>query len=186
MNRILCVAVMAILFSASFLLRRQSAAPDGFNFDAAELTDKKSWTQVNAEPYHISSELDGLCRIPTSQDYKNIGDRTGNPHMAPSIIVYVNNAGKEAMFAKQPQFPVGSIIVKKKLGTFHERYQPLLYTVMRKREAGYNAALGDWEFSVVGADGKELQASGRLENCQSCHVSKKDSDFVFRPYVKLE
>lgn len=186
MNRILCVAVMAILFSASFLLQRQSAAPDGFNFDAAELTDKRSWTQVNAEPYHISSELDGLCRIPTSQDYKTIGDRTGNPHMAPSIIVYVNNAGKDAMFAKQPQFPVGSIIVKKKLGTYHERYAPLLYTVMRKREAGYNAAVGDWEFSVVGADGKELQASGRLENCQSCHVGKKDSDFVFRPYVKLE
>jgi len=96
------------------------------------------------------------------------------------------NAGKQAMFAKQPQFPKGSIIVKKKLGTFQEQYQPVLYTVMRKRAAGYNPAVGDWEFLVVGGDGKELQASGRLERCQSCHVGKKDSDFVFRPYVTLE
>ena len=58
------------------------------------------------------------------------------------------------------------------------------YTVMRKREAGYNPAVGDWEF--LGGDGKQLQASGRLENCQACHVAKKDSDFVFRAHVKLE
>jgi hypothetical protein len=44
--------------------------------------------------------------------------------------------------------------------------------------------VGDWEF--LGGDGKQLQASGRLENCQACHVAKKDSDFVFRAHVKLE
>lgn len=113
-------------------------------------------------------------------------DQTGNPHLAPSIIVYVNNAGKQAMFAKQPQFPEGSVIVKQKLGAFYERNQPLLYTVMRKREAGYNPQVGDWEFLVFAGDGKTLQASGKLENCQACHVSKKDSDFIFRPYVKLD
>jgi len=186
MNRILCVTLVTMLLSASFLLRIPAAAADGFNFDAAELSDKKLWTQVNDQPYHISTELDGLCRIPMAQDYKLEAERSGNPHIAASINVYVNNAGKQAMFEKQPHFPEGSVIVKQKLAPFVERNQPVLYTMMRKREAGYNPAVGDWEFLVVSGDGKQLQASGKLESCQACHVGKKDSDFVFRPYAKLQ
>ena len=186
MKKIVCVALVTILLSAFFLLRIQNAAADGFNFDAAELSDKKMWTQVNSQPYHISTQLDSLCRMPTAQDYKYEAERSGDPHIAASIIVYVNNAGKQAMFAKQPHFPEGSVIVKQKLAPFFERNQPVLYTVMRKRETGYNPVVGNWEFLVVGADGKQLQASGRLPNCQVCHVGKKDSDFIFRPYVKLE
>jgi hypothetical protein len=79
----------------------------------------------------------------------------------------------------------GSVIVKEKIGTHFEGRKPLLYTLMKKREPGYNPAVGDWEFSVVSGNGTQLEAIGKLENCQSCHISKKDSDFVFRPYVKL-
>jgi len=186
MKRILCVTLGTLLLGASFLLRTENAATDAFTFDAATLNDKALWTQVNAQPYHIPTELDALCAAPTSEQYKSISDRSGNPHIVPSIIVYVNNAGKQAMFAKQPRFPEGSTIVKQKLGAFYERNKPLLYTVMRKREPGYNPAVGDWEFLVYAADGKQLQASGKLENCQVCHVNKKDSDFIFSPYVKLE
>lgn len=186
MNRLLCATILILLLGASSLLRTAPAVAEIFNFDAAQLSDKASWTQVNAEPYHISTELDSLCRAPMSEDYKMIADRSGNPHIVPSIIVYVNNAGKQAMFAKQPHFPEGSVIAKQKLGAFYERNKPLLYTVMRKRERGYNPTVGDWEFLVYAADGKQLQASGKLENCQVCHVGKKDSDFVFRPYVKLD
>jgi hypothetical protein len=175
-----------ILFAASFLLRTESAAPDSFNFDAAQLNDKTLWTQVNAKPYQISTQLDSLCRAPMAQDYKLERERTGDPHTSAAIIVYVNNLGKKEMFAQQPRFPKGSIIVKQKFGSFSERNQPLLYTVMRKRAAGYNPAVGDWEFLVVGPDGKEVQASGRLENCQTCHVRVKDYDFVFRPYIRPE
>ncbi len=79
----------------------------------------------------------------------------------------------------------GSVIVKEKIGTHFEGRKPLLYTLMKKREPGYNPTVGDWEFSVVSGNGTQLEAIGKLENCQSCHISKKDSDFVFRPYVKL-
>ena len=181
-----CLVIAIILSSASSLPEIESAAPDGFRFEATELDDKTLWTQVNAEPYHISSILDTLCRIPTADDYKGERERLGNPHISPAIIVYVNNLGKQAMFEKQPHFPEGSIIVKKKLGTYIKRDSPQLYTLMRKREAGYNPEVGDWEFSVVAGDGKQFQASGKLANCQSCHQGKKGSDFVFRPYVKFE
>jgi hypothetical protein len=89
------------------------------------------------------------------------------------------------MFASKVQrFPEGSVIVKEKIGNPVEGSKPLLYTIMRKREAGYNPTVGDWEFAVVGPNGTELQAIGKLDNCQGCHLGKRDSDHVFRPYLK--
>lgn len=91
------------------------------------------------------------------------------------------------MFAKEiKRFPEGSVIVKKKIGNQVEGSKPLLYTVMRKREHGYNPALGDWEFAVIGANGTDVQGRGKLDKCQSCHKVQSDSDFIFRPYLKSE
>ena len=160
-------------------------ANDDFRFDAATLKDKTSWTQVNAEPYRLSVAIDSLCGAPNAKAYEPF--RKANPHAASYITVYVNNVGREAMFTKEaPKFPEGSVIVKQKISTHFEGRKPLLYTIMRKRESGYNPKVGDWEFSVVGANGTELQATGKLENCQACHVQKSNSDFVFRPYLKSE
>ena len=157
------------------------SATDDFRFEATKLKDRTVWTQVNVEPYYISSALDALCRAPTSGDYES--ERKRNPHAATFITVYVNNIGREAMFSKESQrFPEGSVIVKEKIGS--EDRATLLYTLMRKREPGYNPVVGDWEFSVVAGNGTELEANGKLENCQACHIRKRDSDFIFRPYLK--
>lgn len=154
---------------------------DEFRFDAAQLTDKALWNRVNDEPYYLTSKLDLQCAAPTAADYAR--QRKDNPHASTFITVYVNNAGKEAMFKQQtPRFPEGSIIVKQKVD--RKDQNPLLYTIMRKREPGYNPQVGDWEFSVVGANGKEMLARGKIDNCQSCHVGEATSDFVFRDYVK--
>ena len=158
------------------------SAKDEFRFDAATLKDTTVWTQVNAKPYRLSVSVDALCRAPTAADYAPA--RAENPHAASYITVYVNKVGREAMFAKDvKQFPEGSVIVKQKIGNHTEGRKPLLYTIMRKREAGYNPTVGDWQFLVVGPNGTELQASGKLENCQGCHIRKTDSDHVFRPYL---
>jgi hypothetical protein len=179
----LFVMVAGIVLVGALAVRRIEGAKDEFRFDAATLKDRTSWIQVNAEPYHMAPAVAALCApvsaamIPPKKD----------PHAPAYITVYVNNVGREAMFAKQAQrFPEGSIIVKEKFGAPSGDRKPLLYTIMRKREIGYNPELGDWEFSVVGPNGKELQATGKLENCQGCHVGKSESDFVYRPYVKLQ
>lgn len=180
---LIVLAGMALIIGLP--VRRTAGANDEFRFDAATLKDRTSWIQVNTEPYHISSAVDLLCRAPTAADYEP--ERKSNPHAASYITVYVNKVGRDAMFAKDVQrFPQGSIIVKEKISTHHEGRKPLLYTLMKKREPGYNPKVGDWEFSVVGPDGKQLQAIGKLENCQTCHLRKSESDFVFRPYVKSE
>jgi hypothetical protein len=184
LNCLLIVVVATVLIGSLSGRQTQLAKTDKFRFDATELKNKNLWTQVNAEPYYISTAVDLLCRAPTPADYET--ERKKSPHASTYITVYVNNAGREAMFSNSPQhFPEGSVIVKEKIGNDSEGRKPLLYTIMKKREAGYNPAVGDWEFLVVSKDGNHLEAFGKLENCQSCHVMKRDSDFVFRPYLNL-
>lgn len=154
-----------------------------FTFDAAKLTDTAVWTKVNAEPYRLSVWVDTLCRMPMAEDYQTL--RKENPHAGSYITVYVNNTGRESMLAKEVQtFPQGSVIVKQKIGNQIEGGKTLLYTIMRKREPGFNPTVGDWEFAVVGANGKDVQGLGKLETCQTCHKQKKDSDYIFRTYFK--
>jgi hypothetical protein len=179
----LLIGLVATVLAIAFMGQQtQSAVRESFGFNAAKLKDKTLWTQVNEKPYYISSLADALCRAPTRQDYQF--ERKQNPHAATYITVYVNNAGRKAMFSKElRRFPEGSVIVKEKVGRYLEGSAPLLYTIMIKRERGYNPTVGDWEFSVATGDGNQIQASGKLENCQGCHIRKPDSDFVFRPYV---
>ena len=176
--RIGVFVVVAGIVLAALAVRRIEGAKGEFRFDAAKLKDRSTWIQVNADPYQMPAAVAALCAPGTLA--------RPDPHASAYITVYVNKLGREAMFAKQVQrFPEGSIIVKEKYSTPQDR-KPLLYTIMRKREAGYNPQVGDWEFSVVGPNGTQVQAVGKLENCQGCHVGKSESDFVFRPYVKSE
>jgi hypothetical protein len=165
---------------------KEDVTGNDFRFDAATLKDTALWTKVNSSLYHISSQLDSLCSIPTAANFER--ERKEDPHAATDITVYVNNAGRTAMFTKEsPSFPPGSVIVKQKVGRgLDERNKTLLYTIMRKREAGYNPTVGDWEFNVVNADGSTVEASGKIENCQGCHMKKASSDFVFRTYVTFK
>lgn len=174
---------LAAVVAVAFAGMATRATNDDFSFDAAKLTDTAVWTKVNKEPYMMGVTSSFLCGLPSKKHLDS--ERKKNPHAASFITVYVNNAGKEAMFAKEAQtFPQGSVIVKEKIGSYLGG-KALLYTIMRKREAGFNPDLGDWEFAVVGPDGKDIQERGKLANCQSCHRPKRDSDFVFRSYVKL-
>lgn len=55
-----------------------------------------------------------------------------------------------------------------------------LLTVMIKRKKGYNRKVGDWEFLTCNGTGTETTSRGKLENCQSCHIENKSSDYVSR------
>ena len=154
-----------------------AAAP---SIDVLKLQDKGLWTRVNAMPYHQSGAVVWLCRSPLPGEV--------SPHANTNIVVYVNPVGRKSMFSNSPHFPQGTVIVKEKVDG-NSRVSPppvLLYTVMTKRIAGYNPQVGDWEFSVISGDGKRLDATGRLENCQTCHIPQAKDDFVFRPYLAAQ
>lgn len=185
-----CWRILVLIISVAFIcsihsLRVINANSGEFHLDVAQLNDSNLWTQVNSKPYYISSAVDIQCRSPVQSDYDRV--RQENPHASTYITVYVNNNGKEAMLSKNPQrFREGAIIVKQKMGIMgsdSKDRSTILYTIMRKREPGYNPKVGDWEFSVVSGDGREQTAVGKLENCQTCHLAKSESDFVFRTYL---
>jgi len=128
-------------------------------------------------PFRVSPAVAALCAAPTA--------RNVSPHLTPDsyIDVYVNTAGRRAMFTPGPlSFPEGTIIVKEKRKGGGE-IEPELLTVMLKRSRGYNAETGDWDFAVLDGKASTVQAQGKLENCMQCHKTVAASDYVFRPYV---
>jgi cytochrome P460 len=193
----LFAGLVAVLLSVALVYpRAQSVIGEEFHFDATKLKDTTLWIQVNEIPYYQGSHVDSLCRIAIREDFES--ERKRNPHASTYITVYVNKIGREAMFATgQPRFPEGSVIVKEKIEKplspdgynigppkSLEGLTPSLYTLMIKREPGYNPAVGDWEFAVASGKEGRIEAGGKLENCQACHLEKRDQDFVFRSYLK--
>src|SRR5882724_7109052 len=143
----------------------------------------KQWTRVNLTSLPLSPLNAGLCRMVMP------GERIAsqeNPHRGKFFAVYVNEVGGHAMMSQlQPVFPQDSVIIKEKPSS-EESTAPELLTVMIKREKGFNPDLGDWEFLVVNGAVTEIQGRGKLAHCQSCHLMKTDTDYVFRTYLSNE
>ena len=143
----------------------------------------KNWTLVNREPHRVSSQLSFQCAPPSA---RQLTMEKQNPHLNKSVLVYVNDIGKAAMLEqKVPVFPEGSVIVKEKWVSSVQINPalPELLTVMRKRDDGYDPDKGNWEYIVFDGAGQTLQADGKLENCQGCHIQHRATDYVTRVYL---
>lgn len=176
--------VLAVLVSGSL---SAATVEDEPKIDLAGLSSSDGWIRVNDRPYRISSSVDGLCRPVLPGDYENA--RKQNPHATAHVTVFVNRVGSEAMNATNPRFPEGSMIVKQKYYSVTAPVRPEdanLYTVMLKRETGYNPSLGDWEFAVVAGNGKHLESRGKISTCMGCHKDQAVSDYVYRTYREVE
>jgi Cytochrome P460 len=148
-----------------------------------DIRDYKTWTRVHPAALRLPAALDTLCAAPTRQPR---ADSSQNPHRQKYFVVYVNETGRQAMMSQaEPVFPEGSIIVKEKL-LAQDDASPELLTVMIKREKGFNEASGDWEYMVVNGERTRIEGRGKLANCQSCHVQKSETDYVFRTYLPDE
>ena len=75
------------------------------------------------------------------------------------------------------------MIVKAKLES-EKSSDPVLYTVMRKMEKGYDAEHGDWEYAVLDGPNKRVLSRGRIDSCIECHKQYASTDYVTRAYVK--
>ena len=143
----------------------------------------RNWTRLNPEPAFQPSRVASLCAAITPDQSRL--DKT-NPHSDKFITVYVNDLGKDPMTTQlNPVFPQGTVIVKEKLPA-KDSSSPELLTVMIKREPGYNPENGDWEYMAVDGAGKVVQARGKLANCQGCHITRKDTGYVYRDYLPSE
>lgn len=182
---VLSIALFGFFFSYKSEMRAVSLSktPEKILDATGEIAGYKNWTKVNDKPQIVSSEISMLCARPT-QAQMNLDAK--NPHNDKFINVYVNNIGKDEMMTKKtPGFPAGTVIVKEKLTTAESK-EPELLTVMIKREKDYNPKVGDWEFLTFNGAGTETTARGKLENCQTCHLAEKRTDYVSRRYLPYE
>lgn len=160
-----------------------SKTPEKILDASGEIAGYKNWTKVNEKPQMIPSAISAQCARPSQAQ---IDADAKNPHNDKFINVYVNDIGKDEMMNKKaPSFPFGTIIVKEKLTTAESK-EPELLTVMIKREKNYNPKVGDWEFLTFNGAGTETTARGKLENCQTCHLVEKRTDYVSRRYLPYE
>jgi hypothetical protein len=119
-----------------------------------------------------------------SVDVKPLAEPTSHG-LSPGVslgVVYANAPAQAEIKKENPQFAVGSIIVREKLTA--EGATPELVIAMVKREKGFSEKTGDWEFFVF--DGKDLKINSRetVGSCSACHINAEKTDWVFRDYLK--
>jgi hypothetical protein len=109
-----------------------------------------------------------------------------NPHAFAGTTfarVYANEFANSQIDKTTPIFPVGSMIAREKLDS-EKAETPKFVAVMVKREKGFSKKTGDWEYFTF--EGKDLTLLARetKSDCSKCHSSAKETDFIFRTYLK--
>jgi Cytochrome P460 len=97
-------------------------------------------------------------------------------------VVYANEIARAEFEKPNPQFAVGSIIVREKIET-PTGTTPQLVIAMVKREKGFSAETGDWEFFVFNGADFKLQKRETKSDCAACHIKAEKTDWVFREYL---
>ncbi|HEY6805897.1 MAG TPA: cytochrome P460 family protein [Pyrinomonadaceae bacterium] len=92
--------------------------------------------------------------------------------------VFVNETALQTIESKATAYPEGSILVREKPSKSSDK-PPQLLSVMIKHEAGFNPAGGDWEFLLINGPGTKVKLSQKTGECLNCHVTQKQTDFVY-------
>jgi Cytochrome P460 len=97
--------------------------------------------------------------------------------------VFANELANSQIEKTNPIFPVGSMIAREKLAS-ETAQTPEFVAVMVKREKGFSKKTGDWEYFTFKGEDLSLLARETKSDCSKCHASAKETDFVFRTYLK--
>ena len=172
----------AIFFAVGALgiLAPLLAAPNPADTD---IRNYKRWSVANENAVKMSDIVSALCAPATLKQSASTAKES--PHRQYFLRAYVNDIGEKQFLHKaNPYMPVGTIIVKEKLASVADKHH-VLCTVMTKRERGYDSTHGDWEYSLVDANGT-VKEKGRITRCISCHDEQKSTDYLFRSYFQVK
>lgn len=144
-------------------------------------------------PAEIAANLDQLYRVtdtPFGMDFSAAQlclpplDDGGppDPHANYYCHVFINDVGLPTMKTGKGEYPVGTVIVKQKFKDPAGK-RTELFTLMRKREDGYDPDHGNWEYSTVDQTATGILSLGRTESCIDCHSDYAETDYVTRKYV---
>ena len=173
---------MVIVFSNShptmkafLLLAMASAALAGAPTDEELLQyvkGRSSLERVTPELVDMAPAVAARCSIEAVL--------SNNPHQKAKFLTFANGPAVLPLFDPWGKFPEGSLLLKEK---FDRDGKTQLFTGMWKREAGYFAELGDWEFFTVDATAGKISERGKLTSCAACHADMEKGDFVARDYL---
>jgi hypothetical protein len=141
--------------------------------------DYKDWPTVTEKPYKVKPATYMLCAPASMAQFQDRG-----PHTDCAVVVRVNSIGLEFFKSRKPA-PVGTVVIKEK----HAKGQangPTAVAAMIKREAGYDPDHGDWEyaFEQLQPEEKRKVERGKLSSCIECHQGARNTDYLFRPYLR--
>jgi hypothetical protein len=151
--------------------------------------DYAKLTLVTPEPVLVNPELAMLCRGASQRDISEAA-KTFGPHAYTTVRIFMNDAASEAFKRKGVAYPVGAIVVKEKKGQGYfgaGSPRAALKTHdgvggMIKREPGYDAGHGDWEYFYF-EDAAKVE-SGKIASCVQCHAGAAKNDYVFGSWAK--
>ena len=98
-------------------------------------------------------------------------------------VVYANDLAKAEFEKENPQFPIGSIIVREKRLSLESEI-PETVIAMVKREKGFSKKTDDWEFFIFNGADLKMQKRETKGDCARCHIQAEKTDWVFRDYLK--
>jgi len=168
---------MSVCFAAMLFATVTWGAPEDADTLSRVVAKLNALSRVTETPHRMADSTAALCKIVYNT---NIHEGAGDPAYC---HVYVTEDAKKTLLSGEGTYPVGTVIVKSKLENQKSR-EAILYTVMRKREPGYDAGHGDWEYAVLDGRTKRIQSRGRIDSCIDCHQQYESTDFVTRAYLK--
>ena len=129
------------------------------------------------EGYRQWHHVKSLVIQPGHKDFKAVGGFHN---------VYANDKAYEALVAGKP-YPDGSVLVNDVLNATEKNHEitegPRKFVAVMQKESKEAADTGGWAFEVFNDDTKETTGTDS-KVCFQCHVSQKDSDYVFSKYRK--
>ena len=120
--------------------------------------------------------------LPSGVTFSSLLSATAN-HKFSFGEVFANDLAKAEIEKENPQFPVGSIIVREKNETATSE-TPQTVIAMVKREKGFSKNSGDWEFFTFNGADLKMQKRETKGDCATCHIQAEKTDWVFRDYLK--
>jgi hypothetical protein len=105
-----------------------------------------------------------------------VGDAHGadDENMTRHIFVNDNNVARDA----SGNFPIGTRFVKE---VRKADGSVAMVTAMVKRGGDFNSSNRNWEWFMLGADGKIMDRGGNLMDnmCNGCHAKNSSKDYIF-------
>jgi len=141
----------------------------------------------------LETMVDGyaLSDVAIARDYPNWDRYSRVPYRSRAhgnrfVNNYANAIARDyGRYEQAGRMPEGSILVKDNITVTGEGViTPGALLIMEKMPTGFNAASGDWRYTMIMPDGSLFgttngQGSARVEFCNTCHKAAERHDYMF-------